>query len=85
MAGGGHYGSDNARLELNADCLAGMYFRSGIANGILNSGDYTEAYNWAYYHAGVDGSHGTPQLRAAWFKYGYQTNSLTSCNGVFYN
>lgn len=81
----GHYGSDNARLELNADCLAGMYFRSGIANGILNSGDYTEAYNWAYYHAGVDGSHGTPQLRAAWFKYGYQTNSLTSCNGVFYN
>ena len=74
----------NARVELNADCLAGMYLRYGVSSGLLSSADYSEARNWAYNNAGADGSHGTGLLRTQWLDYGYSNGSLPACNAVFY-
>ncbi len=74
----------NTRIELNADCEAGMYFRYGVRSGLMNAGDYQEARTWAYHHGGAPGSsHGTGLQRLQWFDYGYQTGSLPDCNRVF--
>jgi uncharacterized protein len=74
---------DNAQLELNADCEAGMYFRYGVGKGILSSHDYREARTWKYNNGGGDLSHGTGLQRLQWFDYGYQTGNLGACNAIF--
>lgn len=71
--------------ELNADCLAGMYFRWAISySGLLDSADYVEAQWGIYREFGGDvAGHGTASDRLAWFKYGYTTYDLGKCNLTF--
>jgi predicted metalloprotease len=67
-------------VELNADCIAGITFRSEITRtGNLNSGDYTEARN-NIYRAGGDGAHGTGTQRLNAFDYGYNDFGWPDCN-----
>ena len=72
------YNYPNPGFELHADCLAGMYTRYGISTGRLNNADFYEARN-TLYSLGA-GDHGTPQQRADWFTYGYNSYSLSACN-----
>ena len=66
--------------ELNADCLAGMYFRYGVTHtGKLNYGDYLEARR-NIYRAGGDADHGTGRQRLNAFDYGYSAFSWPACN-----
>lgn len=71
--------------ELNADCLAGMYFRWGVTQSrILNSTDLAEARYTIYYAFGSDlAGHGSGSTRLAWFDYGYSTYNLAECNRAF--
>lgn len=78
-------GKEEIERELNADCLAGFYFRWGITvSGVLHSNDYGEAVKAISYEFGGDpAGHGTAQLRNAWFKYGYTEYNINSCNRTF--
>jgi predicted metalloprotease len=78
-------GKDARERELNADCLAGMYFRWGVQySGVLNYNDYLEARNLVWYELGSDpAGHGTSQVRLAWFDYGFSAYDISSCNSVF--
>jgi hypothetical protein len=70
------------RREYHADCLAGIYTRYGYANGRLSGSDYWEFHNWLMTQP-ASTSHGTAQERAAWYRYGYETYSVASCDLVF--
>jgi predicted metalloprotease len=76
------YGNAGHRSEYHADCLAGIYTRYGYANGRLSGGDYWEFHNWLMSQPSSP-SHGTAQNRAAWYRYGYDTYSIASCNLAF--
>jgi hypothetical protein len=80
-------GKREIERELNADCLAGFYFRWGITiSGVMHSNDYGEAVTMISYELGGDpAGHGTAQQRIAWFKYGYTSYNINSCNSVFSN
>jgi predicted metalloprotease len=71
--------------ELNADCLAGMYFRWGVTQTrVLDSFDLAEARYTIYYAFGGDpAGHGTGAQRLGWFDFGYQTYDLGQCNRSF--
>ena len=71
--------------ELNADCLAGMYFRWGVTQtGVLNATDLAEARYTIYYAFGGDpAGHGTGSTRLSWFDYGYRTYNLYECNRTY--
>jgi predicted metalloprotease len=76
-----------AANELNADCLAGMYTRYGLATGRLVNGDFYEARSTVYslgdYNYSSPDHHGTPQQRADWFTAGYSYYDINVCNRVF--
>ena len=76
------YSTAGIRGEYFADCLAGMYTRSGYAAGRLTGSDYGEFYNWLYYQP-TSNTHGTGPNRAAWYRYGYQQFNINSCARVF--
>ncbi|MBE2245450.1 MAG: neutral zinc metallopeptidase [Burkholderiaceae bacterium] len=84
----------SVRLELQADCLAGVWAHHADATRqILEQGDVDEALNAAS-QIGDDAlqrksqgtvvpesfTHGTSAQRVAWFKRGLQTGSVQQCN-----
>jgi predicted metalloprotease len=83
----------SVRLELQADCLAGVWGHSTQQRNILEAGDVDEALNAAS-AVGDDRiqkqatgrvnqetwTHGSAQQRAQWFKTGFDSGSLQSCD-----
>jgi len=84
----------SVRLELQADCYAGIWAnRADEAKHILDQGDVEEALNAAS-HIGDDAlqkagqgyavpetfTHGTSLQRVTWFKRGVETGDLHACN-----
>lgn len=79
------------RLELQADCLSGIWARA--VDGLLEPGDIEEALNAAR-QIGDDTlqrragkvpqphtfTHGTSEQRQRWFATGYETGDLNSCD-----
>lgn len=96
MARGGDKGEDSiaVRLELQADCYAGMWAKGAIAEtGALEQGDIEEAIGAAMavgddrlqknaqgYAVPESFTHGTSEQRARWFAVGMQYGSLDKCN-----
>lgn len=84
----------SVRVELQADCLAGVWaYHSQRSKGWLEQGDIEEAMNAAT-QIGDDTlqrrtrgtivpesfTHGTSAQRTGWFKRGLQTGNMTDCN-----
>lgn len=83
----------SVRLELQADCLAGVWGHSTDQRKILESGDVEEGLNAAA-AVGDDRiqrmsgrrvspesfTHGSARDRSAWFHRGMQSGSIDSCN-----
>ena len=82
------------RVELMADCLAGIWAREvGDRYGVLEHGDLDEALNAAA-QIGDDAlardagrtvrpdtfTHGTSEQRQRWFSTGYETGSIEACD-----
>ncbi len=83
----------SVRLELQADCFAGVWGRSAQAAGILESGDIEEGLNAA---AAIgddrideltqgrirpeDYTHGTSEQRAEWLRNGIQVGNPDACD-----
>ena len=84
----------SVRTELMADCLAGVWAHHAQRNwNILEDGDIQEATNAAAAvgddrlqqqgsgHVSPDSfTHGTSQQRATWFKTGFGSGTIQSCN-----
>ncbi len=83
----------SVRLELQADCFAGVWGRSAQAAGILEPGDVEEGLNAASaigddrIQASVNGridpesfTHGTSEQRAAWLRTGIQVGNPDACD-----
>ena len=91
VRGGGHAAS--VRLELQADCLAGVWGHSTAQRNILEKGDAEEALNAAA-AIGDDRiqrmsgrqvnaetfTHGSSAQRVSWFKRGMDTGDFSACN-----
>ncbi len=83
----------SVKLELQVDCLAGIWGQSMENQHILDSSDLPEALN-ATKAIGDDRlqqqiqgkiipdsfTHGTSAQRYQWFKIGFETGSITHCN-----
>ena len=80
-------------VELQADCYAGIWAHASERMGIVEDGDIDEALNAAAavgddtiqrrtqgYVVPDSFNHGTSEQRARWFRRGYQTGSVDSCN-----
>ena len=83
----------SVRLELQADCLAGVWAHDADAKGILEVGDIDEALNAATqigddtlqkksqgYVVPDSFTHGTSAQRSKWFKRGYQQGRVDACD-----
>lgn len=84
----------SVRLELQADCFAGVWAaRTQQAKGILEQGDLEEAINAASsigddrlqrksqgYVVPDSFTHGTSAQRVRWFKQGFKTRNIDECN-----
>lgn len=83
----------SVRLELQADCYAGVWANATQKEGILESGDVQEAMNAAASvgddriqqqsgeRVNVDSfTHGSAAQRSEWFGRGFQTGDVRSCN-----
>jgi predicted metalloprotease len=84
----------SVRLELQADCLAGIWAHSAFARGdLLESGDLEEGLNAAsavgddrlqkQSGRGVDPdsfTHGTSEQRVKWFRTGFDSGDPTACD-----
>jgi uncharacterized protein len=83
----------SVRLELQADCLAGVWGRSTYDRGILETGDLEEGINAAA-SVGDDRiqsqaqgridpesfTHGTSEQRAEWLRTGFDSGELDACD-----
>ena len=83
----------SVRLELQADCYAGIWAHSTEQRQLLEAGDIEEALRAASV-IGDDAlqrqsqgavrpesfTHGSSEQRARWFKRGYQTGDLAACD-----
>ncbi|MDQ5820234.1 MAG: neutral zinc metallopeptidase [Actinomycetota bacterium] len=74
------------QIELQADCLAGVWARSTWARGLLEAGDIEKAIRLARRIGDVPGTpandptaHGSARLRVSWFTRGYTTGSPAKC------
>jgi hypothetical protein len=80
-------------MELQADCLAGIWANNASKRGLLEVGDVEEALNAASaigddriqqqttgYVAPDSFTHGSSAQRVAWFRRGLDTGSLESCD-----
>jgi predicted metalloprotease len=84
---------DSVRIELQADCYAGVWAHSTAARGLTEGGDIEEAVNAAA-QIGDDRlqkmgggqvnpetfTHGSSAQRARWFKRGYDDGTLEACD-----
>ena len=81
------------QLELQADCLAGVWANDAGAKGLLEVGDIDEALNAATqigddtlqkrsqgYVVPDSFTHGTSAQRSQWFKRGYQQGRVDACD-----
>lgn len=81
------------RVELQADCFAGIWAHYTDQKGLLEKGDIEEALNAATqigddaiqkrtqgYVVPESFNHGTSQQRKAWFYRGYESGKLRECN-----
>ncbi len=83
----------SVRLELQADCLAGVWAHSTQSRGLLEQGDVEEALTAAS-SIGDDRlqkqaggvvtpesfTHGTAEQRARWFRTGYERGDVDACD-----
>jgi len=83
----------SVKVELQADCYAGVWANRTDQKGMLEAGDIDEALNAAT-QIGDDAiqkrtqgvvvpesfTHGTSAQRSTWFKRGYQTGDVSQCN-----
>lgn len=83
----------SVRVELQADCLAGVWGHYTDQKGILEAGDLEEALNAAHqigddtlqrrsqgYVVPESFNHGTSAQRAKWFQRGFDSGQLGSCD-----
>ena len=83
----------SVRVELQADCFAGIWGRFTEQKGILEKGDLEEALNAARqigddtlqkrmqgYVVPESFNHGTSQHRMTWFKRGFDSGKLSDCD-----
>jgi predicted metalloprotease len=83
----------SVRLELQADCLSGIWAHEAEKKGILEVGDIDEALNAASqigddaiqkrtrgYVVPESFNHGTSEQRSRWFKRGYQQGDVNACD-----
>ena len=83
----------SVRVELQADCFAGVWGKHTEQKGILDQGDLQEALNAAQqigddtlqrrgqgYVVPESFSHGTSAQRKRWFQRGFSTGSMRSCD-----
>jgi len=83
----------SVQLELQADCLAGVWAHDADAKGIIEVGDIDEALAAATaigddtlqrqsqgYVVPDSFTHGTSAQRSQWFKRGYQDGSVDACD-----
>ncbi|MCX8282280.1 zinc metallopeptidase [Phyllobacterium sp. 0TCS1.6C] len=83
----------SVRVELQADCFAGIWGHFTQQKGILDVGDLDEALNAAQqigddtlqrrtqgYVVPESFNHGTSDQRSAWFKRGFESGKLESCD-----
>jgi predicted metalloprotease len=81
------------RVELQADCYAGIWANAADARGILEVGDIDEALNAAAqigddaiqrrtqgYVVPESFNHGTSEQRSRWFKRGYAAGEFAACD-----
>lgn len=88
------YNKLSVRLELQADCLAGVWaFHADRARQVVEPGDIDEALNAASqigddrlqkqakgYVTPDSFTHGSSEQRARWFRNGYASGDFDSCN-----
>ena len=83
----------SVRLELQADCYAGVWGHYVEKNGMFEAGDVEEAYNAAEavgddrlqqraqgYTVPHSYTHGTSAQRKQWFQVGLRTGDINQCN-----
>ena len=83
----------SVRIELQADCLAGVWGKFTQQKGILEAGDLEEALNAAQqigddtlqrrsqgYVVPESFNHGTSAQRVKWFKQGFDTGKISACD-----
>lgn len=83
----------SVRVELQADCFAGVWGKRTQQKGFLESGDLEEALNAAQqigddtlqkrsqgYVVPESFNHGTSQQRMRWFKQGFDTGDMKACD-----
>ncbi len=83
----------SVRVELQADCYAGIWGKFTEQKGILETGDLEEALNAAHqigddtlqkqtqgYVVPDSFNHGTSAQRAEWFKRGFQSGRVEDCD-----
>ncbi|MGH6859474.1 MAG: KPN_02809 family neutral zinc metallopeptidase [Phyllobacterium sp.] len=91
--GEGDANAMSVRVELQADCFAGVWGHYTQQKGILEAGDLEEALNAAQqigddtlqrktqgYVVPESFNHGTSAQRSTWFKRGYDSGKLESCD-----
>jgi predicted metalloprotease len=83
----------SVRVELQADCFAGIWGKFTDQKGILEKGDLDEALNAAH-QIGDDAlqkqaqgyvvpdsfTHGTSAQRAKWFRRGFESGKMSACD-----
>lgn len=83
----------SVRVELQADCFAGIWGKYTAQKGILESGDLEEALNAAHQigddalqkkmqgHVVPDSfTHGTSAQRSKWFRRGFESGKMSACD-----
>lgn len=83
----------SVKLELQADCLSGIWARHAEQENLFEEGDLQEALTSAAsvgddrlqkqaqgYAVPDSFTHGSSEQRMAWFKRGYQTGDINQCN-----
>ena len=83
----------SVRVELQADCFAGIWAHFTDQKGLLEEGDIEEALNAAHqigddtlqrrtqgYVVPESFNHGTSEQRATWFKRGFDTGQMQACD-----